>query len=238
MDSAVGFALKLLSQGIEEAENVEVVHALLNETAQVLHIPGASSTKQTGGGGGGGQSQGSGDRTPEATLREAVYGRSQFPTLANILLFQVAPDWLLCFSREETARLFDAFFLAAPPGLLLEALLPALVPPPAADEGVSSSDLSDASATRQHAERCGENSCYKSQGVSFSVRVCAASPLYLVLAGDSAAGGDQRRSHQMFGSLCLARRQTALAWRDSWPTQSPPHKQFPAPAAGRNRLPR
>lgn len=85
--------------------------------------------------------------SPSLTVQQAFYGGSQFTTLAEILLHQVAPDWLSSFSQKTRNSLLYGFFLKAPPGSLLLAVVPALT------SAVLSSSSSDVTATQRLAQR-------------------------------------------------------------------------------------
>lgn len=59
--------------------------------------------------------------------RQAFYYGPAFPTLARILIYNVAKDWLACFSSSTKKQVYDSFFVQGPPTEIVQVLVPALV---------------------------------------------------------------------------------------------------------------
>jgi len=59
----------------------------------------------------------------QKAFRHAFYRGISFPTVANVLLFKVATNWLACFSFSARTSVFDKFFLNAPASEALQALM-------------------------------------------------------------------------------------------------------------------
>lgn len=59
--------------------------------------------------------------------RDCFYRGSAFPTLARVLIYDVASSWLVCFSLSARKCVYDSFFLEGPSVEVVEALLPGLL---------------------------------------------------------------------------------------------------------------
>ncbi|URE26919.1 Telomere length regulation protein [Musa troglodytarum] len=59
--------------------------------------------------------------------RQAFYYGPAFPTLARILIYNVAKDWLTCFSSSTKKQVYDSFFVQGPPTEIVQVLVPALM---------------------------------------------------------------------------------------------------------------
>ncbi|THU46163.1 hypothetical protein C4D60_Mb09t02060 [Musa balbisiana] len=59
--------------------------------------------------------------------RQAFYYGPAFPTLARILIYNVAKDWLACFSSSTKKQVYDSFFVQGPPTEIVQVLVPALM---------------------------------------------------------------------------------------------------------------
>lgn len=59
----------------------------------------------------------------QEAFSHAFYRGISFPTVANILLFKVATNWLACFPFSARTLVFDKFFLNAPASEALQALM-------------------------------------------------------------------------------------------------------------------
>ncbi|XP_072980765.1 uncharacterized protein [Typha angustifolia] len=58
--------------------------------------------------------------------RLSFFRGSAFPTMARILIHNVASKWLACFPRSARKQIYDSFFLRGPPTEIVLALVPAL----------------------------------------------------------------------------------------------------------------
>ncbi|XP_077253052.1 embryo defective 2423 isoform X2 [Tasmannia lanceolata] len=56
----------------------------------------------------------------------AFYGGAAFPALARILLYDVASNWLACFSISARKHVYDSFFINGPSTETVQALVPVL----------------------------------------------------------------------------------------------------------------
>ncbi|KAJ3696918.1 hypothetical protein LUZ61_000623 [Rhynchospora tenuis] len=60
------------------------------------------------------------------SFRNNFYHGPAFPTMARLLLFEVAPNWLAQFSKSVRSQIYDSFFLEGPSIGVLEELIPIL----------------------------------------------------------------------------------------------------------------
>ncbi|KAG6478638.1 hypothetical protein ZIOFF_062081 [Zingiber officinale] len=58
--------------------------------------------------------------------KQAFYSGAAFPTMARKLLYDVAKDWLPCFSPSIRKQIYDSFFVHGPPSEILQVLVSAL----------------------------------------------------------------------------------------------------------------
>ncbi|KAJ6825038.1 telomere length regulation protein TEL2-like protein [Iris pallida] len=59
--------------------------------------------------------------------RNVFYSGAAFPTMARILIYNVAPKWLACFPLSTKKQVYDSFFVMGPSTEIIQALVPALV---------------------------------------------------------------------------------------------------------------
>jgi len=86
------------------------------------------------------------------TLRHSLYGSRFFSTLATLLLYQVAPDWLACFPSSALRWLFDEFFKQAPASEVILVLAPSIALDHRTDEDLDGG-LDSGSAVSAQAKR-------------------------------------------------------------------------------------
>ncbi|KAJ4974448.1 hypothetical protein NE237_007622 [Protea cynaroides] len=55
------------------------------------------------------------------------YHEAAFPTLARVLIYNVALDWLACFPLSARTQVYDSFFVKGPPIEVVQAIIPALL---------------------------------------------------------------------------------------------------------------
>ncbi|XP_078172745.1 telomere length regulation TEL2 family protein isoform X2 [Carex rostrata] len=60
------------------------------------------------------------------SFKNSFYHGPAFPTMARLLLFEVAPNWLAQFAKSVRRQIYDSFFLEGPLIEVLEALVPIL----------------------------------------------------------------------------------------------------------------
>ncbi|KAJ9163853.1 hypothetical protein P3X46_023481 [Hevea brasiliensis] len=86
---------------------------------------------------------------PSAEEREewwqAFYRGAAFPTLARVLLFDVASNWLPCFPYSAKERVYDAFFVSGLSTEVVQILVPCLQP--------NGNDNLDVNAVQSNSER-------------------------------------------------------------------------------------
>ncbi|XP_043695771.1 telomere length regulation protein TEL2 homolog [Telopea speciosissima] len=58
---------------------------------------------------------------------DVFYHGAAFPTLARVLIYNVALDWLACFPLSARTHVYDSFFVKGPPFEVVQAIIPALL---------------------------------------------------------------------------------------------------------------
>ncbi|XVF54627.1 hypothetical protein PTKIN_Ptkin05aG0196600 [Pterospermum kingtungense] len=76
---------------------------------------------------------------------KAFYQGAGFPTLARVLLLDVAPNWLTCFPLSAKKHVYDVFFVDGLSSEVVQVLVPCLEP--------SGKDLHDVNAVQLNVER-------------------------------------------------------------------------------------